>query len=220
MRKPKNWFNRKAMKEELKDEKIEQTEAKNEQEVAIEIEATEETNSEEQGTDNQEVEAASLEEAMEIIAKLQVELRDTKKQLESEKESVLRLNADFVNLRNRQRKEMADTVRFASQDLLLQLLPILDDFDRTLKAMEKTDNLSAVQKGIELVSNSMKKRFAKVGLEPIDTMGKEFDSELHEAITTVPVEAEEQKGKVIDEVEKGYKLKDRVIRFSKVVVGE
>ncbi len=208
------------MNEELKEEQIQaQKEGQSTENAAEEGNSNEGTDSP-QSPDSQSVIPDSMEEAMEVIAGLQLQLRDTTAQLESEKEAVLRLNADFVNFRNRQKKEMADTIRFANQDLLIQLIPILDDFERTLKAIEKTDNLSAIKDGIELISQGMKKRFSKVGLEPIESMGKEFDSELHEAITTVPVEQEAQKGQVIDEIEKGYKLKDRVIRFSKVVVGE
>ncbi|MCL4167905.1 UNVERIFIED_CONTAM: hypothetical protein GTU68_048823 [Idotea baltica] len=114
---------------------------------------------------------------------------------------------------------MSDTVRYANQELILLLLPIIDNFDRTLDAIEKTDNLAAIKDGISVVEKSMKNQLTKIGLEPIASVEKEFDSELHEAVTSVPVE-DGKKGKVIDEVEKGYKLKDKVIRFSKVIVGE
>jgi len=165
-------------------------------------------------------EASTLEEAMEIIANYQLKLRSSRQELEESNKQLLRLQADFINFRKRKDKEMSDTVRFANQDLLVQLLPVLDNFDRTLDAISKTDNLTAIKDGISLVENNMKKTLSKIGLEPMVSNGKEFDSELHEAITSIPAAEEDQAGKVVDTIEKGYKLKDRVIRFAKVVVGE
>ena len=162
----------------------------------------------------------SLEEAMKALAQLRLELRETKKEMEEQKSQNMRLQADFINFRKRKEKEVADMARFANEDLLKELLPVLDNFDRTLDAIEKTDNLSAVKEGISLVSSNMRRQLKKIGLEPIDSKGKAFDVNLHDAITSIPVEDEKQKGVVIDEVEKGYKLKEKVIRFSKVVVGE
>ncbi|MEL6593527.1 MAG: nucleotide exchange factor GrpE [Bacteroidota bacterium] len=207
----------------IQEDEVQKQQAEAATEANVEERSAEGENQEEseESTDNQsDMDFASLDDAMKVIADLQQQLKDSQIALSEQKDQVLRLNADFVNFRNRQKKELSDNIRFANQDLLKNLLPVLDDFDRTLKAIDKTDNLSAVKEGISMVSNSMRKRFAKVGLEPIESMGKEFDSELHEAITTIPVEEDTQKGKVVDEVEKGYKLKDRVIRFSKVVVGE
>jgi molecular chaperone GrpE len=132
----------------------------------------------------------------------------------------LRLQAEFQNFRKRKERELGEAIRFANADLLLKLLPILDNFERTLDAIDKTDNLAAIKEGISLVDQSMKKQFEKVGLKPIESVGKVFNVELHEAITAVSVDDEGKKGKVIDEVEKGYMLKDKVLRFSKVVVGE
>lgn len=162
----------------------------------------------------------SLDDAMKALAEMQLRLRTAEEEAQQAKEQAMRLQADFVNFRKRQEKEAAQTIRFANEDLLGKLLPILDNFDRTLDSIDKTDNLSAIKEGIGMVGKSMRRQLDKVGLEPIEAKGKLFDSEVHEAITTVPVEDEKQKGMVIDEVEKGYKLKDRVIRYAKVVVGE
>ena len=107
----------------------------------------------------------------------------------------------------------------ATKAISKQLLPVFDDFDRTLDAMEKSDNLAALKEGIMGVNRHMQNILAKIGLEKVDAMGQEFSSEIHEAITTIPVD-DEQKGTVVDEIEKGYKLKDKIIRFSKVIVGE
>jgi len=162
----------------------------------------------------------NVDEAIKVIANLKLELRESEAEKKQMSERVLRLQADFDNFRKRKTKELADGIRFANQDLLLQLLPIIDNFDRTIKAIEDTDNLAAIKDGIALVTSNFKKQFSKIGVEPIESIGKEFDSEIHEAITSIPVEEEEKKGTVVDEVEKGYKFKDRIIRFSKVIVGE
>ncbi len=151
---------------------------------------------------------------------LKAELAKTQAALKEATDQNLRLNADFINFRKRKEKEMGEVVRFANQELVKQLLPILDNFDRTLQAIEKTDNLAAIKEGIEGVNRNMQRTLEKIGLTPIEAMGTPFNSEIHEAVTSIPVEDEEQKEKVVDEIEKGYKLKDKVVRFSKVIVGE
>ena len=154
-----------------------------------------------------------LQQLQETIAALKGEKSELNDQL-------LRLQAEFQNFRKRKEKESADMIRFAKEDLVKQLLPILDNFDRTLAAIDKTDNLAAIKDGIGVVDNSMRKTLGKLGLEPIETKEQEFNLDLHEAISAIPVEAEDQKGKIIEEFEKGYKLNERVIRYSKVVIGE
>ncbi len=162
----------------------------------------------------------NMDEALKMIASLHLQLREARAAATQSAEKQLRLQAEFDNFRKRKNKEMSDAIRFANQELILQLLPILDNFDRTLDAIEKTDNLAAVKDGIAVVNKSMRQTFKKTGLEPIDSVGKPLDPEVHEVITTVPAEDEDKKEIVIDEVEKGYKLKDRVIRVAKVVVSE
>lgn len=162
----------------------------------------------------------NMDDALKMIAELHLQLRESTQGLAKAQDMRLRLQADFDNFRKRKTKELSDAIRFANQDLLLQLIPVLDNFDRTLDAIEKTDNLSAVKDGISVVDKSMKKTLKKIGLEPINSIGKELDPELHEVITTVPVDEDKKRGTVIDEVEKGYKLKDRVIRVAKVILGE
>lgn len=147
-------------------------------------------------------------------------LAQAEAEIASLKDQNLRLQADFQNFRKRKEKELAEHVRFANEDLIKHLLPILDNFDRTLAAIEKTDNLAAIKEGIGLVDHSMKKSLEKIGLKPIESKELTFDPNFHEAISTVPIQDEAKKGKVIDEVEKGYILKEKVIRYAKVIVGE
>jgi len=219
------------MNEELKDQKVspEQEAETTQQEENVGGEAHNQTEAQAEGKDAGTQTASEadvdktpedLDTAMEIIANLQLAMREKDRKLSEEQDINMRLQADFVNFRKRKEKETRDTVRFANEDLLITLLPILDNFDRTLSAIEKTDNLTAIKEGITLVSNSMKKQLGKIGLEILDTKGKPFDSAIHEAIATVPAPAEDQQGIIIDEIERGYKLKDKVIRFAKVVVGE
>jgi molecular chaperone GrpE len=108
----------------------------------------------------------------------------------------------------------------ANQEVLVSMLPVLDDFDRALKAMQTATEVSAVKEGVELVSNKLNSILTAKGVKPMETKGKPFDSDFHEAITNIPAPTEDLKGKVVDEVEKGYFLNDKVIRFAKVVVGE
>lgn len=168
--------------------------------------------------DNEEL--VDVEVTEEEVANPESEVDTLRKQLALCQDQLLRSQAEFQNFRKRKEKEFSDSIRFANGELLLKLLPILDNFARTLDAIEKTDNLAAIKEGITLVDQSMKKQFEKFGLRPIESIGKEFDIDLHEAISSIPIDDETKKGKVIDEVEKGYKLKDKVLRFSKVIIGE
>ncbi len=161
-----------------------------------------------------------IEDELQMITMLNKKTLALEKENADLKEQNLRLQADFVNFRKRKEKEMVDTTAFANEGLLKQLLPILDDFDRTLKAIENSDNLTAIKDGIDMVAKNMRHSLQKVGLEPIEAIGKVFSPAFHEAITAISVEEEEKKGLIFDEIEKGYKLKEKVIRPAKVVIGE
>lgn len=131
----------------------------------------------------------------------------------------LRLYAEFDNFRRRTTKERAELLQSAGKDVIVSLLPVLDDFDRAIRHMDNTTDVNAVKEGVVLIQQKLKNILAQKGLKEMQSIGTEFDPELHEAITNVPAPSEEQKGKVIDEVEKGYYLNDKVARFAKVVVG-
>lgn len=145
------------------------------------------------------------------VAKMEAEITELK-------DNHLRLYAEFENYKRRSIKERADLIKTAGADIISAMLPVLDDFDRALKAMGDTAD-GPVKEGVLLIHHKLKSTLEARGLKPIDAIGKEFDVELHEAITNVPVEDAAMKGKVIDEVEKGYWLNDKVIRYSKVVIG-
>ena len=132
----------------------------------------------------------------------------------------LRLMADFDNFRKRTLREKADLLKNGGEDTLKKLLPVIDDFERALGALESSDDIQAVKEGVELIYTKFKNYLEANGVKEIPATGEDFDTEIHEAITTFPAPTSEQKGKVIDCMTKGYKLNDKVIRFAKVVVGE
>lgn len=131
----------------------------------------------------------------------------------------LRLYAEFDNYKRRTQKERVELLQTAGKDVIVSLLPVLDDFDRALKAMETAADVAPVKEGILLVSTKLKNTLAQKGLKDVSSINEPFNTDFHEAITNIPAPSEDLKGKVIDEVEKGYTLNDNVIRFAKVVVG-
>jgi len=132
----------------------------------------------------------------------------------------LRLYSEFDNYRKRTLKEKAELSKFASADVITSLLPVLDDFERAIKAFTATsDNGTALKEGVVLIFNKFLSVLNQQGLEQMKTQGESFDTDFHEAVTNVPAANPDQKGKVVDEILKGYLLNGRVIRFAKVVVG-
>lgn len=132
----------------------------------------------------------------------------------------IRIHAEFDNFRKRTNKEKLDIISNASEGILVDLLPVLDDFERAIENNKNATDLESVKEGFNLIYHKFKTTLESKGLKPMDSIGKDFDVEIHEAIANLPVEKKKQKGKVIDAVEKGYYLHDKVIRFAKVVVGQ
>ncbi len=133
----------------------------------------------------------------------------------------LRLFAEFDNYRKRTLKEKSELIKSAGENILTNILPLVDDFERALKVMNDAQNdLQTFKEGIELIYSKFVSFLSQNGVKAIDAEGKDFDTEFHEAVTTIPAPSEELKGKVIEAIQKGYTLHDKVIRFSKVVIGE
>ncbi len=188
----------KKEKESLEQEDVKQAE------TAVE-EQPEQTEDKEQETEQEE--NLSPEE------KLTIELAEAK-------DKYLRLYSEFENFRRRNAKERIELVKTASSDLMEQLLPVVDDFERAQEANQSQDDVAAIKEGFDLIHNKLFKTLENKGLKVMETAkGSDFDAELHEAITQFPVQEEELKGKIIDTVEKGYYLGEKVIRFAKVVIG-
>ena len=132
----------------------------------------------------------------------------------------VRLYAEFDNFRRRTNKEKVDLISSASASILKDLVPVLDDFERALENNEKSDDIKAVKEGVKLVAHKFKSLLESKGLKQMVAKGEPFDSEFHEAIANIPAPEDSLKGKVVDDVEKGYLLNEKVIRFAKVVVGQ
>ncbi len=159
-------------------------------------------------------EAEAVEETLESkVEKLEAEV-------EKEKKEYMFLMAEFDNFRKRTLKEKSELIKNAGEQVLKGLLPIVDDFERGLKASENAEDSSSVREGMELIYNKLVKYLAANGVKAMDTSDGIFDADKHDAIASVPVPEEEKKGKIIDTVEKGYTLNDKVLRHAKVVVGQ
>jgi molecular chaperone GrpE len=140
--------------------------------------------------------------------------------LAEQKDKYLRLMAEFDNYKRRTAKERMELIQTAGKDVIVSLLDVLDDCDRAEKQLNTSDDIALQKEGIQLVFNKIRSTMQAKGLSPMESIGKDFDAEFHEAITEVPVPDEKLKGKVIDEVTKGYALNEKIIRFAKVVVGK
>ena len=140
--------------------------------------------------------------------------------LEKEKKEYMFLMAEFDNFRKRTLREKSEIIRNAGENVLKGLLPIVDDFERGLKAAENSDNAEGIREGMQLIYNKFKKYMEQNGVKEMDPEDKEFDADRHEAISAVPVPDPAMKGKILDTVEKGYMINDKVLRHAKVVVGQ
>jgi molecular chaperone GrpE len=132
----------------------------------------------------------------------------------------IRLYAEFDNFRKRTNKERIDLINSASSDVIKDLLSVVDNFERAIQNNENAEDIQTIKEGFQLIYQQLKRVLENKGLQVMNSKGEAFDSELHEAIANVPAPTDEEKGKVIDDVEKGYYLNDKVIRFAKVVVGQ
>ncbi len=149
-----------------------------------------------------------------------IEISELKTELNELRDKYVRLYADFDNFKKRTAKEKLELIQTAGKDVIKDLLPVMDDFERALKAIENKPELSAAQEGMQLIYNKLSGNLSAKGLKPLESIGKDFDVELHEAITEIPAPTPELAGKVVDEVEKGYYLNGKLIRFAKVIVGK
>lgn len=186
----------------------------------------------EQNTENQSTENTEAQQVEDVNAEIpSVESDNTeasaessvietlKKELEEQKDKYIRLYSEFDNYKRRTAKEKIELSQVANKDLVMVLLPVLDDCERAQKSIGEASDVQAVKEGLELVFNKLFKSLESKGLKPFESIGTVFDSEIHEAITQIPSPSPDLKGKVVDEVEKGYFLNEKLIRFAKVVTG-
>lgn len=155
-----------------------------------------------------------------LEAELQQKITELQTSLSASNDKYLRLSAEFDNFRKRTLKEKMDLLRNASESVMVSFLPIVDDVERAMSAIEISDNLETTKEGITLIYNKFKDFTKQNGVLEIDANGLALDTDQHEAITKIPAPSEDLKGKIVDVVQKGYLLNDKVIRFAKVVIGE
>ena len=167
------------------------------------------TNTQDQSTPEAEVEAVETADELSIA----------KNDLALAQDKYLRLLAEFENYKRRTHQEKIMQIKTAGKDVIVAMLPVLDDFERALESMRKTEDISSISEGIDLIYKKLSTTLTKQGLTPLQAEGEEFDMDLHEAISNMPAPTEAQKNKVLVVVEKGYKLNDQLIRFAKVIIG-
>lgn len=156
----------------------------------------------------------------EKINNLEEQIENLKAEKAELNDRFLRLYSEFDNYKKRVNKEKLDLISTASEKVFVNLLPVIDDFERAIAANEKLEDVEAIKEGFVLIYNKMIQLLKRFDVEEIPAKGEEFNTDFHEAVTHFPTDKEDEKGKVIDVTEKGYKIKDKVIRYSKVVVGQ
>ena len=173
-------------------------------------------NAEEQPQDEQAENAVPMTHEEE----LEKELETAQETIEEQKDKYLRLSAEFDNYRKRTMKEKAELILNGGEKSLSSILPVVDDFERAIKTMETATDVNAVKEGVELIYNKFMAVLAQNGVKVIETKDQPLDTDFHEAIAVIPAPSEAQKGKILDCVQTGYTLNDKVLRHAKVVVGE
>jgi len=186
---------------------------KNEEAVAEEAAQAEENQTE---TAQEETPAEELT----VEEQLANMLAEAQQMVAEERDKYLRLSAEFDNYRKRTLKEKAELIKNGAEKTLTAILPVLDDFERALKNMEASEETKAMKEGVELIFNKFQKTLGQEGLQKIETEGQAFDVDFHEAIALIPAPSEELKGKILDCVQTGYMLNDKVIRHAKVAVAQ
>lgn len=201
------------MNNENKNPNVEEELKKQSQEAAENEQTTSEASEAQENTSSEEKELTAEE-------KLGKELEEAQKVIDEQKDKYLRLSAEFDNFRKRTLKEKAELIKNGGEKAINAILPILDDLERALQNMQKAEDVKAIYEGVELIYQKFLKNLHQEGLEKMEPVGETFDTDFHEAVALVPAPSEEQKGKVLDCVQTGYKLNEKVIRHAKVVVAQ
>lgn len=173
-----------------------------------------------EGGDKMSDEAGEVNEAEDTVGQPETEEGDLLHKYEELNDSYLRLHAEFDNFRKRTLKEKADLIKSGGERVLLDIITLVDDFDRALESLHKTDDREAMLEGMDLIYAKFIAFLKQHGVNEIEAIGQPFDADSFEAITTIPAPEASQKGMVVDCIQKGYRLNDKIIRFPKVIVGE
>ncbi|MDD3569085.1 MAG: nucleotide exchange factor GrpE [Bacteroidales bacterium] len=166
-------------------------------------------------TEEDKASAKEQEEAKELDP-----IEELQKQLDEAKDKYIRLSAEFDNFRKRTQREKMDLIKYGSEDVIKGILPLIDDFERAIKHSETATDVEAMKQGLTLIHGKFLEFLRSNGVKEIEAIGLELDTDRHDAITKIPAPEDKLKGKIVDVVEKGYMLNDKVVRFSKVVIGE
>jgi molecular chaperone GrpE len=193
--------------------KKEQEQVKEEEELQQEETQTEAQNAEVESQNAEEEQPAKEETPEDKIAALQAELEKSQKEY-------LFLMAEFDNYRKRTVKEKAELIKNGGEKAMLGLLPVIDDFERAIDAIDKSSDVEGLKEGVDLIYNKFMKYLESQQVKPMESTGTDFDADIYEAVTTFPAPDESMKGKVIDTVQKGYTINEKVLRHAKVVVGQ
>ena len=174
----------------------------------------------EETTEKQEEASAETEQEQEAPAEEKTKEEELGEKLAELQDKYLRLSAEYDNYRKRTLREKMDLQEGAREDIFVNILPVVDDLERAMDSVQSAKDLEAVKLGMELIHTKFSNYLTQQGIKEIDALNKELNTDLHEAVTKIPVESKKKKGKVVDVIEKGYMLRDKVIRFAKVVIGE
>jgi len=178
-------------------------------------------NSEESASDKSTQSSGDIKtEEAPVTDKVEMELRETVAKLAEMQDKYIRLSAEFDNYRKRTLREKIDLSKYAGENLLCKIIPLMDDFERALLHMEETTDCTAMKNGIDLIYNKFNEFLKQNEVKEIEALYNSFNVDIHEAVAKIPVNEDDKKGKIIDVVLKGYYLQDKVLRFSKVIVGE
>jgi molecular chaperone GrpE len=168
---------------------------------------------------NEQNEEKNSQEEVNIATDSEKEIAELKAKGDEINDKYLRLYSEFDNFRKRTAKEKVELMQSAGEDVFKSILPVLDDFERAIKSNSETTDVNAVKDGVNLIFNKFKSTLIQKGLAEMNAVGTTFDADIHEAITNIPAPTEDMKGKVVEELEKGYSLNGKIIRFAKVVIG-
>ena len=168
---------------------------------------------------NEQNEENATHEEMNVGNNSEKQVAELKAKADEINDKYLRIYSEFDNFRKRTAKEKIELMQSAGEDVFKSILPLLDDFERAIKSNTETTDIKAVNDGVNLIYNKFKSTLNQKGLTEMNAVGETFDADIHEAITNIPAPSEEMKGKVVEELEKGYSLNGKIIRFAKVVIG-
>lgn len=202
-----------SKRKNIEEEEIKKEESALENEETADQSRKDNESNEEETEDQPDNDKEAQDEEKDPLEKLQEDLDEAK-------DKYMRLSAEFDNYRKRTQREKMDLIRYGSEDVLKSILPLVDDFERALNITKEATDVESLKEGLTLIYGKFADFLKNNKVEEIEAVGQELDTDVHEAITKIPVEDKKMKGKIVDVVEKGYKLNDKVIRYSKVVVGE